>query len=79
MSLNLEYPQWQEPLAAAILEFNAQRLRAKIQKAEEVISSRIQELAVDNGNHEELRLLSDGLSIIRSLKEDRLGCFDGSR
>jgi len=68
----LKYPQWQEPLAAAILEFNAQQLRGKVQRAEEVITYRIQELSVDKGNEEERRALSDGLSIIRSLKRDRL-------
>jgi hypothetical protein len=32
-------------LAAAILEFDAQQLRGKVQRAEEVITYRIQELA----------------------------------
>ena len=41
------------PLAAAILEFDAQQLRGKVQRAEEVITYRIQELAVDKGNEEE--------------------------
>jgi hypothetical protein len=72
MSQKLKYPQWQEPLAAAILEFDAQQLRGKIQKAEEVIADRIQELSFDNGNEEERRVLSDGLSIIRRLKKERL-------
>ena len=42
----LKYPQWQEPLAAAILEFNAQQLRGKVQRAEEVITYRMKEPAV---------------------------------
>ena len=72
MSQKLKYAQWQEPLKAAILEFNAQQLRGKVQKAEEVVTDRIQELSLDNGNEEERRALSDGLSIIRSLKQGRL-------
>jgi len=72
MSQKLKYPQWQEPLTAAILEFNAQQLRGKIQKAEEVITDRIQELSFDNGNEEERRALSDGLFILQSLKKDRM-------
>ena len=72
MSQKLKYPQWQEPLTAAILEFNGQQLRGKIQKAEEVITDRIQELSFDNGNEEERRVLSDGLFILQSLKKDRL-------
>jgi hypothetical protein len=72
MSQKLKYGQWQEPLKAAILEFNAQQLRGKVQKAEEVITDRIQELSLDNGNEEERRALSDGLFILQSLKKDRL-------
>ena len=72
MSQKLKYGQWQESLKAAILEFNAQQLRGKVQKAEEVITDRIQELSLDNGNEEERRALSDGLFILQSLKKDRL-------
>ena len=72
MSQKLKYGQWQESLKAAILEFNAQQLRGKVQKAEEVITERIQELSLDNGNEEERRALSDGLFILQSLKKDRL-------
>jgi hypothetical protein len=72
MSQELKYPQWQEPLRAAILEFDIQQLLGKVQKAEEVIADRIQELSFDQGNEEERRALSYGLSIIRSLKQGRL-------
>jgi|HubBroStandDraft_4_1064222.scaffolds.fasta_scaffold86833_1 hypothetical protein len=72
MSQKLKYPQWQEPLKAAILEFDIPQLPGKVQKAEEVIADRIQELSFDQGNEEERRALSDGLSIIRSLKQGRL-------
>ena len=74
--MNLKYPQWQEPLAAAILEFNPQQLIAKVQRAEEAIASRSQELRFERRNQEEARLLSDGLSIIQDLKTDRLGPLD---
>jgi hypothetical protein len=74
----LKYPQWQESLAAAILEFDAQQLRGKVQRAEEVITHRIQELAVDKGNEEERRALSDGHFIIRNLEKERLGFLDGN-
>ena len=71
--MNLKYPQWQEPLAAAILEFNPQQLIAKVRRAEEAIASRFQELRFGKRNQEEARLLSDGLSIIQDLKTGRLG------
>jgi len=46
----LTYPQWQEPLAAAIVEFNPQQLRDKLKTAEEAISKRIEELALEQGD-----------------------------
>ena len=77
--MELKYPQWQEALAAAILEFNPQELRGKLQRAEEAITRRFRELAFEKDNQEELRLLADGLSIIRDVKEDRLGILDDVR
>jgi hypothetical protein len=71
----LKYPNWQQALAEAILEFDAQQLPVKVQIAEEAIANRFIELASEkeSQNQEELRVLSDGLSIIRDLKKDRLG------
>jgi hypothetical protein len=69
--VDLKYPKWQEPLATAILEFDPQQLSAKLQSAEEAIFNRIGELAFEK-DAKEGRLLSDGLSVIRSLKEHRL-------
>ena len=71
--MQLEYPQWQEPLAAAILEFNPRILSAKLQTAEEVISTRIKELEYSVDNAHELRLLYDGFTILEDLKRTRLG------
>ena len=45
--MNLKYPKWQEPLAAVILEFDVQRLCAKVQTAEEAITKRLKELGLD--------------------------------
>ena len=69
--MDLKYPKWQEPLATASLEFNPQQLPAKLQRAEEAIFNRIRELSFEK-DAKEGRLLPDGLSIIRSLKEHRL-------
>ena len=54
---------------AALLEFDSKQQRGKVEKAEEAIVRRIQELAFAKGGESELRLLHDGLSIIRQLKE----------
>jgi len=71
--MELEYPQWQEPLAAAILEFNPRILSGKLQAAEKVISTRIKELGCGVNDAHELRLLYDGFVILRDLKRTRLG------
>jgi hypothetical protein len=76
MKIELEYPRWQEPLAAAILEFNPRHLHWKAQKAEEAIANRMQELGRDKNDAHELRLLFDGLSILRGVKQDRFNFLD---
>jgi len=53
--MDLKYPQWQEPLAAAILELNRDLLLEKAQKAGEAIAQRIEQLAFDHGNEYERR------------------------
>jgi len=77
MKIELEYPRWQEPLAAAILEFNPRHLYWKAQRAEEAIANRMQELGRDKNDAHELRLLFDGLSILRGVKQDRFNFLDG--
>ena len=62
--MDLTYPQWQEPLAAAILEFNSRQLDEKIHKAEEAIANRFKELEFAQDNRHERLALSDGLSIL---------------
>ena len=63
----LKYPRWQQPLQAALLEFDVRELVGKIQKAEEEIDRRISEVGFENRN-EEGRLLHDSLFLIRGLK-----------
>jgi len=72
----LKYPQWQEPLAAAILEFNPQQLPGKVQRAEEAIVKRIEELALEQGDQRERLALSDGLFVLQNVKKDRLGVLE---
>jgi hypothetical protein len=60
--MDLKYPQWQEPLAEAICEFNPEHRRQKVQRAEEAIVRRIEELAYDPPNGREGQALVDGWS-----------------
>ena len=73
MKMNLKYPQWQEPLAAAILEMDPKKVREKAQAAREAIGVRICELALSKDSRDELRALHDGASLIRVLKQGWLG------
>jgi hypothetical protein len=59
--MELKYPQWQEPLASAILEFNREQLREKVQKAEEAIAQRIEQLAFDHGMEQDLLVRNEAL------------------
>ena len=65
--MDLKYQQ--EPLASAILEFNREQFREKVQKAEEAITQRIKQLVFDPGNEHERRALFDGLDPLRSVKK----------
>ena len=50
--------------------FNPTQLLAKVQLAREAIDARLQELECEKNNEEEIRLLYDGLALIRQLKEN---------
>jgi len=71
MNRFLSYPQWQEPLKAAVLEFNPRQLPDKLQRAEEAIANRVRELASQEDTHER-RALADGLFILQGVRKDRL-------
>jgi hypothetical protein len=75
MSQKLKYPQWQEPLAAAILEFDAQQLPGKLQRAEDAIAKRFQELTSEQVNGAEFRALTDGLTLLRDIRKRRIGAI----
>ena len=72
MSLQLKYPRWQELLAAAILEFDPNQRSVKIQRAEEAIACRLKKLGDRKDNKQEGRLLRDGISILRTMKQERI-------
>jgi hypothetical protein len=69
MTQSLEYPRWQEPLLAELLEFDPKQLCAKVMKAEDAIDKRIKKMEFAMDGKRELRLLHDGLSLIRQLRE----------
>jgi hypothetical protein len=72
VATELAYPQWQEPLNAAILESDPWSLHCKIEEAEKVIGSRIQDLLSERHSERELRALYEGLAVLRDLRLKRL-------
>jgi hypothetical protein len=70
MKLSLKYPQWQEPLAAAIIEIDRQQLVEKLEKAEVIILHRMRDLGRGETDENELRALHDGLSLIRGIRQE---------
>lgn len=71
-TIELLYPEWQQPLLEAILEFDRHKLPAKALKAEGLILQRLQELQQSEDGCNERAVISDGLSILRTIKCDRL-------
>jgi hypothetical protein len=68
----LEYPQWQAPLQDAILEFNLDKLPAKICLVETLIFERLQHLQTTSNGAGERHAINDALEVLRTLKRERL-------
>jgi hypothetical protein len=66
---DLKYPEWQQPLQAALLEFDPQRLLERIVAAETAISTRLQLLSDRSSSDGERQAIQDGLRLISFLKE----------
>jgi len=68
----LKYPSWQTPLQYAILELGLKKLAERIQRVENLISERLQELSSDTDTQDERQALADAASILRTLKKEKL-------
>jgi hypothetical protein len=73
----LPYPEWQLALKEAILEFDRDKLAEKALKAEGMILERHRQLQQSNDGHHERAAINDGLSILGTIKRDRLDHPDG--
>ena len=69
---NLEYPSWQKPYRDALLEPDPEKLRPKMDAAENAIFLRMQEIAGGSDSHGERRAIQEALSALRSLQIERL-------
>jgi hypothetical protein len=72
----LKFPAWQVPLQDLILEFDREKLAEKIQKVENLIFERQQQLNQASDGHAEREAIYDALNIIRVIKRDKLGFPD---
>jgi hypothetical protein len=65
---NLLYPDWQKPYQQAVLELDAQQLKARITAAEMAIANRLQAMNGDANTLAERRAIDDALSLLRALR-----------
>jgi hypothetical protein len=72
----LKYPRWQAPLQDLILEFDRGKVVERIQKVENLILERLQQLRQGSEGHSEQDAINGALFIIRNIKRDKLGFPD---
>jgi len=70
---DFKFPSWQKPYQEALIEFDPEILRKKIEATENAIFLRFQELAGMNGqSHGERVALNEALRALRALQVERL-------
>ncbi len=74
--IELPYPEWQGPLQEAILEFDREKLAEKAMKVEALILERLRQLQQSNDGHNERTAINDGLSVLRTIRRERLNYPD---
>jgi hypothetical protein len=68
----LKFPKWQIPLQELILEFDHEKLPAKVEKVEALLFERMQQLGQEPDGRVELDALKDALTVLRIIKADKL-------
>ena len=66
------YSEWQGALQEVVLEIDLVGLSEKALKAETLILKRLRQLQQSNDGHSERAAISDGLSILRTIRHERL-------
>lgn len=69
----LQYPQWQAPYQAALLELDSDRLSKRLDLAEMLITRRLQAIERDSDCAEERRALRDAMAGLRGLRQNPAG------
>jgi hypothetical protein len=69
---DLQYPEWQRPLQAALLELDPAKLGPKLDAAESAIFERLQANSQGGVHHPERVAMEDALSSLRVVKRETL-------
>ncbi len=67
--MTLKYPLWQNQYLQAMVETHPELLKSKISAAEQVVSSRLRQLASTTDDYEEQIALAAALKSLKVLKE----------
>lgn len=72
-TLELPYPTWQGPLKEVVVESDREKQFEKALEVESLILQRLRQLKESSNSHSERRAIDDGLSLLRTIKWERLG------
>ena len=71
--MNLLFPRWQLPYLAAVSEDSQERLRDRVDHAEQMILTRLEELSRTSGPEIERQAINEALDNLQIIKRNRLG------
>ena len=71
----LKFP-WQDPLVELMLESEREKVSEHAEEVETVIFGRLHQLREESDGHRLRQAISDALSLLRTVKRDKLGFPD---
>lgn len=66
----LAYPEWQKPVQEALLEFDPEKLQARMEAAKTAIANRLETIARQGDYPAEEQAIQDALAILRMLENE---------
>ncbi len=72
----MKYPEWQGPLEELSLELDREKLAEKVQKVENLLTKRLQQLRQVKDSRREEEAIKEALPNLRIIKRDKLGFPD---
>ena len=68
----LKYPEWQQPLQEALVEFDPDKLKHRVADTETAIYKRLQAISQDSDHAAERQAIDNALASLRFLKRGSL-------